>query len=196
MGDLDNTIVSENENCSKKTRNCGYIDTLQNKLCIKKNDKCPINYISIDNVKSDDVKITKTIEGTGRNIYISNNPYSHQNDTRIPEVIGNFKLANDKICPIPYLYYSEYKLYTLDANLNKSSKDCIILIYNQTYRWYENRYQQLDSIQIYDLYQENNILDVINRSELINNGYDIEKYFKNKDLYLYYKNLLGLIKLV
>lgn len=58
------------------------------------------------------------------------------------------------------------------------------------------RYQQLDSIQIYDLYQENNILDVINSSELINNGYDIEKYFKNKDLYLYYKNLLGLIKLV
>lgn len=72
--------------------------------------------------------------------------------------------------------------------------DCIILGYNQTYRYYENGYQELDSIQIYDLYQENNILDVISKSELINYGYDIEKYLKNKDLNLYYKKFIGFNK--
>ena len=42
-----NDAVSENETCPDGKRPCGIIDGNENKLCLPKNEKCPINYIDI-----------------------------------------------------------------------------------------------------------------------------------------------------
>ena len=87
----EDSVITKNENCLNNKKSCGYIDTLENQLCIEKDSDCPINYIYIDNKEPESIKITNTIYGNGKNMYISNDPY---NNGRIPYIIGNFKLAD------------------------------------------------------------------------------------------------------
>lgn len=191
----EGSIISENQNCADDKKSCGYIDTLKNKLCINKNKNCPINYIKIDYDEPKDVNITKTIYGKNKNMYLSNNPYSEEDD-RTPYIIGNFKIADKQICSIPNLYWSNYELYNLDANIHKYATQCSLEGYKQNNAFdNELRYHRLDEISIYDLYKENGIIDLINRTELINYGFDFNKYFRNdKKLYLYVRTFYGFNK--
>ena len=45
-------VVGENEECPDGFKNCGYIDTIKNKLCLKNDSQCPISYIKIRDVNS------------------------------------------------------------------------------------------------------------------------------------------------
>jgi len=49
---LENAILKEEE-CPEGTKNCGIIDDNENKLCIKSNLKCPINYLSEQKLSND-----------------------------------------------------------------------------------------------------------------------------------------------
>lgn len=191
----ENSVVFENEECPIGKKSCGYLDTYKNKLCVDNEDNCPINYIKIDKKKPEDVNITKTISGkNGKNMYISNNPYS--DNKRIPYIVGAFKIADEEICSIPNLYWSKWELFALDGNVKDYANKCILKKYNQHYE-YENelRYHKLDDIKIYDLYEENNVLRYINRSNLPKYGYDFNKYFRDdKYLYLYVRSFIGFNK--
>ena len=191
----EGSVVFENEECPKGKKSCGYIDTYKNKLCVDNEDNCPINYIKIDKNKPKDVNITKTIIGNnGKNMYISNNPYS--DNKTIPYIVGTFKIADEKICSIPSLYWSKSDLFALDGNIKKYANKCILNNYNQHYA-YENelRYHKLDDIKIRDLYEENHILDYIKRSNLEKYGYNLDKYFRDdKYLYLYVRSFIGFNK--
>ena len=50
--DLLNHIIDKENNCKIGFKNCGFIDTLQNKLCLKENLNCPINNIEFSNSKT------------------------------------------------------------------------------------------------------------------------------------------------
>ena len=181
----DNSIIFENEECPKDRKSCGYIDTFKNKLCIDLTENSPINYIYINDTPPENVSITKTIHGkNNKKMYISNEPYT--NGSKIPTIIGNFKIADSKICTIPNLYYSSYALYPLDANYKQYSNNCLLKNYAQENN-FDNpyRYHQLDEIAMYDLYKDNKIIESIENSILVNYGYNISKYFgEDKKLYL------------
>ena len=190
----EGSIVFENENCPNNKKSCGYIDTLKNKLCIEADKDCPINYITINHTEPTDVKITKTIKGNGKNMYISNNPYTDEN--RDKYIVGNFKIADEQICSVPNLYWSKYELYKLDGNINKFNSQCNLQGYSQNHKFDNTeRYHKLDDIGIFSLYEENGIIDLINKSELVNYGYNIDKYFrKDKELHLYVRTFFGFNK--
>ena len=189
----EGSIVSENEDCQNGKKSCGYIDTLKNKLCININDICPLNYIKVDINKPTDVYITKTFLGNGRNIYISNNPYS--DEKKNPHIIAAFKIANEKICSIPSLYWSEYPLYPLDASIKSYSDNCILKDQKQNYA-YENgdRFHKIDVIKMYDLFNENGIIDTIKNSKLTKYGFDFDKEYGEKEIYLYVRRFYGFNK--
>ena len=190
----DGSVVSQNEDCPSTKKSCGYIDTLRNKLCIDQSENCPINYLHINKTKPTDIQITKTINGNGKNLYISNNPYADPEKAKY--IFSNFKIAYEEICSIPNLYKPEYNLYILDGTFKSYANDCTLKDYNQKYAFDNTeRYHKLDDIVIFDLYKENGIIDLINNSKLINYGFDLDYYFrKDKKLHLYVRTFIGFNK--
>jgi hypothetical protein len=76
-------------------------------------------------------------------------------------------------------------LHHLDAFVNKFSKNCVLKDYSQKVTVDMLRYFQLSEVDNYDLYEENNIIDKIKNSKLIDYGFNVEKYRNNKlNLYL------------
>ena len=189
----DDSIVSKNEKCPLNKKNCGFIDTLNNKLCIYETEECPINYIEVGTEKPEDINITNTINGIGKNMYISTNPYPNkENDNYL---IASFKIAGTTICSLPNLYWTDGKIYLLDKIIKIYSNNYFLKDYSVTYKDDNKRYQFLDEMEIYDLYEGNNIINDITMSNLVKYGYDVETYFKKgKHLSLYYRPFFGFNK--
>ena len=80
----NNQIIKKGENCSKEyPKNCGVIDTLEQQLCIKEEENCPLYDIGIDqNYDSENY----TYDG---HIYYNNN-----NFTGNKEIFGRLILSD------------------------------------------------------------------------------------------------------
>lgn len=179
---LSDSVVGVNEECPKGTKNCGYIDSVKNKLCLDINSDCPISYIKIAEKPPEGISNLKVIKGDNINFYYSNEPYS--NKSEIPYIQNKFKIADSKICSLPNLYYSNIDLFVLDAFDKISSTDCSIDT---------ERYHALDEIDNYKLYDENGIINKIKLHNLTDYGYNINIYI-NHLLTLYVRTHFGFKK--
>ena len=177
---FSDSVVGEKEECPKEKKNCGYIDTVKNKLCLEKEAQCPVNYIQIKDIDSnppDNITNLKVIKTEKISFFYSNEPYS--NSSEIPYIQNSFKIADSEICSLPYLYHSNVDLYILDANRNKLSVNCNFKSYSQQLSSDPIRYHEINTINQYELYSENKILDKIIGNHLTLYGYNIEKYKEN-----------------
>jgi len=196
---FDGSIVSKNETCPEGKKNCGYIDTLYNILCLDNNVDCPISYFLISKTKPDNVKNLKTINGKeGYNLYYSNNPYD--NSIEVPFIINSFTISENpqRICSIPGLYYTDLPLFDLDAiNNNEYYKSNCMLKddYSQKHIYEDDQIyiEQVGLIDNYKLYEENGIIDKIEKNNLTYYGYKTDIY-KSKNLYLFYRPHYGFKK--
>ena len=79
----------------------------------------------------------------------------------------------------------------MDGFKKKYSTNCVLNDYSQRVTVDKIRYQEIDAIDHYDLYKQNNIIDkILDNKKLIEYGYDIEKY-KNHKLHLYIRTHFG-----
>ena len=185
----DGSIIKEGKVCPKNKKVCGYIDTLKNMLCVNNNTECPISYIKIQDSKPIGIENIITITGKKTNFYFSNNPYPNSNE--IPYILNSFKIADSTICALPNLYYSSISLSDLDGFKKKYSTNCVLKDYSQRVTVDKIRYKEIDAIDNYDLYEENKIIEKIQKnSKLLEYGYDIEK-LKNHRLFLYIRTHFG-----
>ena len=188
------SIVPENENCPEGTKNCGYIDTIKNKLCLKNDSECPVSYIQIRDINSPPppgITNLKVISSDKIKFYYSNNPYA--NSSEIPYIQNAFRIADTEICAVPCLYHSNIDLYTLDALKKDFSTNCILNDYSQNVTIDTLRYHELSSVNQYELYEENGIIDLIKSRNLTNYGFNIGKY-KENTLKLYVRSHFGFNK--
>ena len=185
-------IIKEKEECQSKTKKlCGYIDTLNNKLCMDINSTCPISYITISK-SPPNVKNLQEIEGeNGYKLYFSNNPYPDGEE--IPYIVNSFKIADQEICSLPILYYSSIELFILDKYKKEYTTDCLLDEYHQIIPFDKQRYHSIDLVDNYQLYEENNIIEKINNSKLVNYGFNIDNY-KDNYLRLYVRTHFGFDK--
>ena len=177
---FSDSVIEKNKDCPEGFKNCGYIDTVKNKLCLKKDSECPISYIKIKDVNSTrPVNIThlKAIENEKIKFYYSNNPYADTSE--VPYIQNSFKIAESTICALPNLYYSNLDLFILDAFKKGLSSDCVLKDYSPNIAIDSIRYHELNSINQYDLYNENGIIDIISRNNLNDFGFNVEKYKEN-----------------
>lgn len=185
------TIISKEDSCPGGKRSCGYIDTLNNKLCVNENEECPVSYIKISDKKPEKVKnlIEISFDNTDKKFYYSTNPY--ENTTDIPYIQYTFKIADSYICTLPNLYYSSITLFELDAFKKEYSSNCVLKDYSQDItKDILLRYHLIDQINNYELYEENKIIEKIQNSKLIYYGYNINNY-KNNMLSLYIRTHFG-----
>lgn len=189
----DGSIIKKNENCESGIM-VGYIDTLKNKLCLDSKLPRPISYVSIRTIEPTGISNLKTISGTDINFYYSNDPYP-DNENEIPFIINSFKIGDyDTMCPLPNLYYYDYAFHPLDAYKKDYADKCNLLYdYKQKYTKDTIRYHPLDSIEMYNLYEENGIIDIIQKSKVAEYGYDVD-VFKNRNLKIYARMHFGFDK--
>ena len=191
---FSNSVVGEKEECPKGKKNCGYIDTVKNKLCLEKESECPISFIQIKDIDSnppDNITNLKVIKTEKISFFYSNEPYA--NSSEIPYIQNKFKIGESEICTLPNLYNSNVDLYLLDANRDKFSANCNVKSYPQQVSVDPIRYHEINSISQYELYSENKILDKIINNHLTLYGYNIEKY-KENTLHLYIGTHFGFNK--
>ena len=178
---FSDSVVGKDEECPEGLKNCGYIDTVLNKLCFKKDKECPVNYIKIKDIDAEPPDCITNLQNIASNqirFFFSNNPYA--NSGEIPYVQYKFKISESNVCALDSLYHSNIDLFILDALKNNYSNNCILKEYSQKVILDDNRYHKLNEINQYDLYYENEIIDKIIKHNLIDYGFNTELYKENQ----------------
>ena len=134
-------IIKKGEECSSEyNKNCGRLDTLEQELCIKENEKCPLYDIGlgsqsdIDNYKSIDNKI-----------YYNNENYNKPNK----KIIRRLILNEGQPC-----YNSTEKLWRRFSSEEgfQTNLECHMQIFD---KYYDDRYEKKESISYKQLYEDN-----------------------------------------
>jgi hypothetical protein len=192
----DGSIVKSDKDCPESKVYVGIIDTLNNKLCLDSNKARPISYVSLSNNEPQGISNIKTITGTNINLYYSTDPYP-DSTTEKPKILSVFKIPDyDTMCSVPNLYSFSYTFHVLDAFKKDYADKCVLLndyANIQKYTKDHQNYHSLDSIEMYSLYQENNIINIIHDSGLKDYGFDVDVY-KNRNLKIYVRMHYGFDK--
>ena len=135
-------IIKKESKCpSEYPKNCGILDTLEQELCIKKNENCPLYDIGIGNKSDDD----NYIYNKNSNIYYSKENYNKENKT----IIGRLILNDGQPC-----YYSPEKLWKKFAYAEAvvTHLKCDIEVYS---KYNDDRYENKGNISYKKLYEDN-----------------------------------------
>ena len=83
------------ENCKENYKNCGIIDTLEQKLCIEQDEECPLYDVRIKTNEENfnDISYDKVINS---NIYYNN--LNYYNNILDKKIIGKLILNNGQPC--------------------------------------------------------------------------------------------------
>ena len=126
---LNKQIIGNNERCKEGYKCCGIVDTLNRKLCMKIDERCPITINDINPIKE-----------------------NKNNNTENNQILSIFKLTEYKPCWNPY-----EKMWKQDYDREFPFKKCSKInnnIYDNRYEKLENFVTNK-----YDLYYDNNIIN-------------------------------------
>ena len=166
-------IIKNGTECPKEyNKNCGRIDTLNQELCIKENEKCPLYEIGIGIPPNFD----NYTYNNSSNIYYNNHNYNDQNKT----IIGRAILNDGQPC-----YNSSEKLWRsfYYTEADNTHLNCTLSIFNKNS---DNRFTEKGNITYKKLYEDN--LDEKLRKRII------ENMEGNESVYLYKREFFGLDK--
>ena len=153
--------------CAFGFRNCGELDTLGNDLCIEEKYKCPITNIKIvdaanlnQTLSLRNYKVLKLNDGTyfliGNGINETNNERESVDITLNTKVIIDLKFSEGQVCLNPYEKNTDFVQYKLINDFN--SYTCRAEVDNLLY---DDRYDKIDSYKWANIYQDNNLIQVI-----------------------------------
>ena len=165
-------IKNESECPSEFPKNCGKLDTLEQELCIKENEKCPLYDLGIGNKSDDDNYIYDEYS----NIYYNNDNYTKKNKT----IIGRLILNDGQPC-----YNSLEKLWKKfnPEEAEETHLKCDIEVYG---KYNDDRYKNKGNISYKRLYEDN--LNQICKDMILN-------YLSDKEnVSLYQREFLGINK--
>ena len=171
---LDNSVPFKSK-CKEGYKQCGLLDTLNQKLCLKENETCPINDFYIDK--------NETSNPEYEDIPLKNNKYLHYTNSRINNsILIKLKLSENNE---PCIYPGEYS-WNYHYELEPSSSRCNTTILNSTVDY---RYKLIDSTNKYEIYKDNGVINKTNRLPEYNS-----LITENENLNLYNRTYLGFEK--
>ena len=137
-------IIKKGETCPQEyQKNCGIIDTLEQELCIKNEDKCPLYDLGIGQ-KTDTANYISKSETEG-NVYYNNEDYNDPNK----RIIGKLILNEGQPC----YRLNEKKWRTfLFEEAGKEHLKCELEVFG---KFEDDRYSQRGDITYYKLYEDN-----------------------------------------
>jgi hypothetical protein len=140
-------IIGKNQTCSEADRSCGVVDTLDRKLCVDKNQDCPIN---INNIN----KIQEKLFISNNKLDIDNKMYLNEENNE-EKIISLIKLSDGYPCL--RINEKNWKVYHPDEKVK--SQTCSEINGQTT----DNRYEKFNNYQTrkMDLYQDNKLDEFI-----------------------------------
>jgi len=138
---------STNTSCPSNTKQCGYLDTFKNFLCVNKDVICPITNLDIlsQNDRPSYTAYTKIPLNNNYNLYFSN-----ANNAK--PIITNIIPSQNKVCALPNEGALNENTYIL--NNEKGPSSCQTTINNTLF---DNRFTYLDSDVLNNFYSYNGI---------------------------------------
>ena len=174
---LDNgQIIKKGESCPQEyNKNCGTIDTLEQQLCIKSTDKCPLYDVGIGET-TDTTNYENYFLG---NIYYSNENYNKENK----KIIGKLILNEGQPC-----YNINEKLWRKFSSdeAGEEHLQCELEVFDKLN---DDRYDNRGDINYKTIYRENLGYELY--YTLFN---DVEDQLSNKKVTLYKREFLGIDK--
>jgi hypothetical protein len=145
--DYINDSVPANKDCKNGMKQCGVLDTVNNKICISDQEQCPINqiYININKDSPTDHVYKKIPLLNGFNLYFTNEAIDKP-------IHVDLKLSEGQACLDPEQRNTQFNQYILDREY--SNYDCTENIKGINL---DNRYTKIDSYLKRDLYIDNGV---------------------------------------
>lgn len=170
--------VKEGENCPIGFKACGYLDNLNNIMCIQNDKTCPINFIV---VTTNSAPPTQYGSYTYNTINLDDGTYMHYtNEATDKHVLSKFKLSEGDVCLDLDEYNSNGIHYILDHYEYFGCKNKV------DGKLYDERYTKLDQMIKYWLYYDNKIVDKMNKLRM----YPFDT-LKQENIMLYQRGYLG-----
>ena len=171
-------IIKKGELCPKEyNNNCGTIDTLEQQLCIKNTETCPLYDVGIGNPPDLINYIHKN--DNNENIYYNNNNYNEKNK----KIIGKLILNEGKPC-----YQLDEKLWRKFASDEEGKKhlECELEVFGKLN---DDRYNNRGDITYQKIYKDNLGSAIYNFLFK-----ELDEKLKNKKVTLYKREFLGIDK--
>ena len=138
-------IIKQNENCKQGYKNCGIIDTLNQKLCVLINNECPLYDVGINGDNENYDSNPDYIYDYNSKIYYNNNNYEAENK----KIIGKLILNEGQPC-----YNSKEKLWRSFGS-KEAKENHLICELEILGKYSDNRYAKKGDISYYELYKDN-----------------------------------------
>ena len=165
-------IISKDKNCPENEKSCGIVDTLERKLCVNKDEDCPLNITSIDK-EYEEININKLIS----KINLDNDIMNFLDETiDNNKIISIIKISDG----LPCLNISEKNWKSYHPEEKYKNEKC----YPINGKTLDDRYQKFEKFYTkkLDLYKDNDLGDYI--TDLLRNDETI--------INLYGMNLIGI----
>jgi hypothetical protein len=158
--------------CSNETKSCGVLDTLGAKLCINKEDSCPINYLKVVNENAtidNDFNTTELLFADGHKKFV----YSNLNPNG--QVVNQFLISDHKPCADS----AENKIELVPSD---TPYECKRKIQGHIY---DPSWVLLDTMKIEELVADNHLTSQLS-------PYPFWNSIKSRPVGLYYRSYIGL----
>ncbi len=173
--------VKKGEECQKGYKKCGILDSMNNIMCLKEDQTCPINLLFVTDMAS---LPTKYSNYTFKRVFFEDGKILHFTNQAVDQyIVTGFRLSDSQVCINSDEYNSPYSSYVLDYYQYYGCKTKFSNIQ------YNTNYNKLDTIVQYNLYDKNHILTKLMQLP----EYNIENLNQQKtNLYMknYQKNSL------
>ena len=170
-------IIKKGESCPQEySTNCGIIDTLEQLLCIKNGESCPLYDIGIGNKPLGDYTHQN---GNNENIYYNNNSYNEANK----KIIGKLILNEGQPC-----YRLGEKLWRkfVSTEAGDNHLECELKVFDKLN---DDKYNKRGEITYQKIYQDNL------KNSLYNTLFkDVMDKLNNEKVSLYKREFLGIDK--
>lgn len=174
---LFNQSVSYGEQCPMGKKQCGILDTMNNIMCIDKEEICPINLIIFTNETEPPKEYPYNfgkISFDKTNLFFTNEAINHT-------IISQFTVG-ENFCMNPNEVESHFdKIYPLEDS--KGISNCTTVINNTKYN---PHYFRLDTDTVFSLYSDNGIFEAVSKLPL----FSFDKLV-NSNISLFFKPFIG-----
>ena len=173
--------VKKGEECKEGYKKCGILDTMNNVMCLKEEQTCPINLLFVTDMAS---LPTEYSNYTFKRVSFDDGKVLHFTNQAVDQkIVTDFRISDEQVCINSDEYNSPYSSYVLDYYQYYGCKTKFSNIQ------YNTNYNKLDSIDKYNLYDKNHILTKLMQLP----KYPIEE-LTQQNTNLYMNNYIGFDK--
>lgn len=138
-------IIKKGGTCKLGYKNCGTIDTLEQELCIKNDEQCPLYDVRLDSV--DNIGEYHLVSDNGNNIYYNNDIYEENRQNK--KIIGKLVLSDGIPC-----YNINEKLWRKFSK-NEAADEHLKCDMDIFGKYNDARFEEVGKISYKDIYEDN-----------------------------------------